>query len=109
LRPSNKQNSNFKAKEGEQNGARIYQLMLNSMQVLPVADISFIAFADNNIVDTTPSSSKGKRKAGSVDDDQPPKKKKAGSTPTKKSTRNTRRKDIASTSTSVGPMAMEVE
>ena len=78
--------------------------MLNSMQVLPVADISHIAFLDNNIVDTTPSSSKGKRKATSVNDDQPPKKKKADSTPTKKSTRNTRKRDTANR-----PVAMEVE
>jgi hypothetical protein len=55
------------------------------------------------------SSSKGKWKAGSVNDDQPPKKKKVDSTPTKKSTRNIHRKDAASTSTSAGPMAMEVE
>jgi hypothetical protein len=107
LRPSNKQNGNFKAKDGEQNGVRIYQLMLNSMQVLPVADISHIVFLNNNIVDTTPSSSKGKRKAGTAVDGQPPKKKKADSTPTKKSTQNTRKKDTASTSTE--GVAMEVE
>jgi hypothetical protein len=84
LRPSNKQNGNFKAKDGDQNGARIYQLMLNSMQVLLVADISHIAFLDNNIVDTTPSSSKGKRKAGPANNIQPSKKKKADNTSTKK-------------------------
>ena len=62
MRPSNNPNGNFKAKDGEQNGSRIYQLMLNSMQILPVADISHIAF-DDRIIDTAPSSSKGKRKA----------------------------------------------
>jgi len=104
LRPSNNANGNFKAKDGEQNGTRIYQLMLNSMQILPVADISFIAFSENHIVDTT---SKGKRKADGAEN-PPPNKKKTASTsaPKKMTTRNNRKKDAG---VLVEGAAMEVE
>jgi hypothetical protein len=106
LRPSNNANGNFKAKDGEQNGSRIYQLMLNSMQILPVADISHIAF-DDRIIDTAPSSSKGKRKADAPVN-PPPNKKKAESTsaPKKMMTRKNRKKDA---SVPVEDGAMEVE
>jgi len=106
LRPSNNPTGNFKAKDGEQNGSRIYQLMLNSMQILPVADISHIAFFDDCIVDTTPSS-KGKRKADAPVNPPPNKKKAEGtSAPKKTMTWRNRRKD---NSVPVEGAAMEVE
>ena len=82
--------------------------MLNSMQTLPVADISHIAFFDNHIVDTTPSSSKGKRKADSPVNPPPNKKKAEGtSAPKKMTTQNNRRKDASGVP--VDGAAMEVE
>ena len=32
-------NTSYSRKDGDENGARIYQLMLNSMQLLPITDI----------------------------------------------------------------------
>ena len=61
MKPNNRSQGNYRPRDGEQNGARIYQLILNSMQVMPVADISKIALIDNKIVDPL---KKGKRKAG---------------------------------------------
>jgi hypothetical protein len=81
--------------------------MLNSMQILPVADISHIAFFDDRIIDAAPSSSKGKRKADAPVN-PPPNKKKAESTsaPKKMMTRKNRKKDA---SVPVEDGAMEVE
>ena len=91
MRPSNNPNSNFKAKDGEQNGTRIYQLMLNSMQILPVADISHIAFFNNRIVDTT---SEEQRKADAPINTCPNKKKPTStSAPKKMTTRNNQKND----------------
>ena len=42
LRPTSRNNSSYKHKEGDENGSRVYQLMLNSMQILPITDISKI-------------------------------------------------------------------
>jgi hypothetical protein len=53
--------SNFRARDSEENGSHTYQLILNSMQVLPVADISKIALFDNSLVHLQ--TSKGKHKA----------------------------------------------
>ena len=61
MRPSNKNVGNYRPKDGEQNGSRVYQLMLNSMQVLPVANISDIVL-EHGIVKAVPCS-KNKRKA----------------------------------------------
>jgi len=63
LRPSNKNAGNYRPKDGEENGSRIYQMMLNLMQVLPVADILQMALLDNRIIDV---GSKGKCKAARV-------------------------------------------
>jgi hypothetical protein len=74
MRPTNRSQSNFKPNDGKQNGTCTYQLILNSMQVLPVADISKIALIGNGIVDSS-SPSKGKRKARAETGAQPEKKK----------------------------------
>ena len=71
----NRSQGNFRPRDGEENGTRTYQLILNSMQVLPVRDISKIAFINNNIADTEPIS-KGKRKARAEADVRADKKKK---------------------------------
>ena len=34
-----KNTSTFRYKEGDENGSRVYQLMLNTMQILPVPDV----------------------------------------------------------------------
>jgi hypothetical protein len=60
LRPSKRNDGGYRPKDGEQNGVRIYQLMLNSMQILPVANISQITAQDNSVCATA---SKEKRKA----------------------------------------------
>lgn len=74
MRPT--RNRSRPLKDGEQNGSRTYQLILNSMQLLPVANISKIALLDNNIRHTELASpSKGKRKANTDTDVQPDKKK----------------------------------
>jgi len=79
-------NGNFKAKDGEQNRSHIYQLMLNSMQILPVANISHIVFFNNLIIDTR---SKGKRKADAPINPHLNKKKTAStSVPKKMTTQN---------------------
>jgi hypothetical protein len=75
MRPTNRPQSHFRARTGEENGSRTYQLILNSMQVLPVADISKIALFDNRLVD--PQTPKGKRKARGDAGAPPPKKKAA--------------------------------
>jgi hypothetical protein len=51
---------NYRPKEGKENGNHIYQMMLNSMQVLPVTNICHIAAFDN---ENTVLGSKDKRKA----------------------------------------------
>jgi hypothetical protein len=89
MRPMNKPQSNFRARDGEENGTRTYQLILNSMQVLPVADISKITLLDKN----SSSSSKGKRKARE-DAGVPPEKKKMG-TRSKRSGKDAEAMDIA--------------
>ena len=38
LRPNNHNNSSYARKDGDENGTRIYQMMLNSMQLLPFTD-----------------------------------------------------------------------
>jgi hypothetical protein len=60
LRPSNRNEGGYRPKDGEQNGVRIYQLMLNSMQMLPVANISQITEQQKTI---SAGSAKEKRKA----------------------------------------------
>ena len=75
MRPTNRSQSHFRARTGEENGSRTYQLILNSMQVLPVADISKIALFDNSLVD--PQTPKGKCKARGDAGAPPPKKKAA--------------------------------
>jgi len=96
MKPNTKEHSNFKPTDGEQNGTRIYQMMLKSMQILPVAENSKIALLENNIVDTA---SKGKRKArpNTIADEPPSKKVTTG--------RVTRKK----ASTSKDETAMETE
>jgi hypothetical protein len=88
LRPNNNNNTRFRPRDGEQNGSRVYQLILNSMQVLPVTDISKIALIDGRITDPRESSPNKKRK-GSVIGDKRPRKKTAevGPSATRKSTR----------------------
>jgi hypothetical protein len=83
MKPNTKEHSSFKPRDGEQNGTRIYQMMLKSMQILPVAENSKIALLENNIVDTA---SKGKRKArlNMIADDEPPSKKVTTSRVTRK-------------------------
>ena len=43
LRPNTRNTSNYTRKEGDENGARVYQLMLNSMQILPINDITEVS------------------------------------------------------------------
>lgn len=66
FKANNNSNSNSRSKrEGEENGSRIYQMMLQSMQVLPSPDISKSSLLKGHIVDTTDTASpvkKGKRK-----------------------------------------------
>jgi hypothetical protein len=51
----------FKPKEGEQNESQTYQLILNSMQILTVANISKIVLLDSKITDNgSPSKTKQK-------------------------------------------------
>ena len=50
MKPSNKNVGAYRPKPGEQNGSRVYQLMLNSMQVLPVANISNITWLENHML-----------------------------------------------------------
>ena len=38
LRPNNRTNSSYARKDGDENGTRIYQMILNSMQLLPFTD-----------------------------------------------------------------------
>lgn len=45
------------------NGSRIYQLMLNSMQILPIKDVSKRLFISRAVLDSDP---KGKRKASNT-------------------------------------------
>jgi hypothetical protein len=105
LKPSNKTSGHFKPRDGEQNGTRIYQLILNSMQELPVANISQMALLDNRIVD---GSANGKRKGPADVQCQRAKKKKGDSevSPTKMSTRRGKKKAADTTSKDDG--AMEV-
>ena len=49
MRPMPRGNGNFRFKEGDENGSRVYQVILNSMQVLPVNDIFTIVNAPINI------------------------------------------------------------
>ena len=71
----NRSQGNFRPRDSKENGTRTYQLILNSILVLPVQDISKIAFINNNIADTEPIS-KDKRKARAEADVRADKKKK---------------------------------
>lgn len=42
MRPSAQSTSAFKRKDGDENGSRIYQTILHSLQLLPVTDIDLI-------------------------------------------------------------------
>lgn len=75
MRPTNRPQSHFRARTSEENGSHTYQLILNSMQVLPIADISKIALFNSNLLD--PQTPKGKHKAQGDADAPPPKKKAA--------------------------------
>jgi hypothetical protein len=78
MKPSGRPPVNYRPREGEQNGARIYQLILNSMQLLPVANISKVALMDNRIADIeTPVKAKRKAREDAAVDPQPAKKKPA--------------------------------
>ena len=64
LRPNSRNNSNYNRKEGDENGARIYQLMLNSMQILPINDITEISLPDSSQkrkIEETPAKTTKKR------------------------------------------------
>ena len=90
MHPSNRANSNFKLKDGEQNGSRVYQLMLNSMQVLPVADILKIALLENDIADLA-SDSQAKRKNSTGNTEPERRRTKRKVDPAKKGTRSSAR------------------
>jgi hypothetical protein len=49
LRPVTRGNGNYRFKDGDENGTRVYQVILNSMQLLPVNDIFTIINAPINI------------------------------------------------------------
>ena len=49
LRPTTRNTSSYKYKEGDENGNRVYQVMLNSMQLLPITDISKITKNLSNV------------------------------------------------------------
>jgi hypothetical protein len=57
---SDKNVGNYRPKDGKENSTCIYQMMLNSMQFLPIVDISQMALLDNRIANM---GSKGKHKA----------------------------------------------
>ena len=76
MRPNNNNNSRFQPRDGEQNGSRIYQLILNSMQILPVTDISKIALLDNRITDPGESPTNKKQKGSVIADKRPSSRKK---------------------------------
>ena len=76
MRPNNNNNSRFQPRDGEQNGSRVYQLILNSMQILPVTDISKITLLDNHITDPGKSPTNKKRKWSVIADKQPSSRKK---------------------------------
>ena len=42
FKPSSRTNNSYRRKDGDDNGVRIYQMILNTMQVLPVTDIAHI-------------------------------------------------------------------
>jgi hypothetical protein len=62
MRPRTNNSDHFRPKLGEENGTYVYQLMLNSMQVLPVANVSQITLFENKIQDTGLSSPGKKQK-----------------------------------------------
>jgi hypothetical protein len=72
LKPNTRERGDIRGRDGEQNGTCIYQLMLNEIQMLPIADESKIALLENKVVDlgTTEGNSSGMRKAKATDVDR---------------------------------------
>ena len=90
---NNIKNSRFRPRDGEQNGSRVYQLILNSMQILPVTDI--LALLDNHITDPDKSPTNKKQKGSVIADKRPSSRKKntdVGASTTRKSTRKAENK-----------------
>jgi hypothetical protein len=72
LKPNTRERGDFRGRDGEQNGTCIYQLTLNEIQMLPIADESKITLLENKVVDsgTTEGNSSGKRKVKATDVDR---------------------------------------
>jgi hypothetical protein len=68
--PNNNNNIRFCPRVGEQNGSRVYQLSLNSMQILLVTNISKMAVIDGSIMDPGKSSPSTKWKGSVIGDKQ---------------------------------------
>ena len=67
LRPNIRNNTSYARKEGDENGARIYQMILNSMQILPFSDPNQIGDPSSigqkrKASDETPSKSESSKK-----------------------------------------------
>jgi hypothetical protein len=112
LKPNNNNNSRFRPRDSEQNGSRVYQLILNSMQILPVTDISKIALLDNRITDPDESPTNKKRKGSVIADKRPSSRKKntdVGASTTRKSTRKAENKQTTDKKTDESAMDVTTE
>ena len=73
--------SSYKRKDGDENGSRIYQTMLNSMQLLPITDIHKITTpSPPEVEEINPTSSSKRKKPDNINTNDKARKKRNATT-----------------------------